>query len=386
MVRCLAIFLSCACLSWAAPAFADGRIVLLMVEPERRAELAEALAVEVAGRRVELVAVDPPQGETGLARAAAAQTGTRLLGALAAVWVDRAAETGASLVRVVGPDGEHVRHAPLPEPIEQVPPRIFAVVANSLLEELTAPPEGPITVRVQVHVEAPGREVSVSGDVDTGAAGALAEAPAPEAATHEPTPPPPPIVVVTPAQPMPEVTASAVAQPGRDVGDDDEGPLLPREGFFLEGSALFAGISAGGTVGLGYHLSESLRLGASMTAALVFTEGDMAYLPALFLTRIGGDRSWRFDWGVQLGMLFVEHAHTETIGRICIPDDPWCTATTTVDTSNTYVGWVGGVHAGWAFELEDLGLGFRLALNVASVEGGSPIIAPFATGFVELPL
>lgn len=385
----LAATLAAACLAGALPARAEAPPVVLMLEPERRIELAEALRVELAGREVEVLLVDPPRGETALARAADAQAGVRFVGGLAAVYLERSPEQAAT-VRAVGPDGDHVRHAPLPRPIEEVDAGVFAVVAHSLIEELLGPPEAPLTVRVQVSVDAPGREltsaegrltgqaleqdVTLGGDVpaetdDGQASGAAAVDHAPTT-TH----------VVVPAQapaPMrhlPPSSHSTLVAPQADTGEwDEDSPLLPREGWFLEGGGVFAGVGLGAQLGLGWQLLEELRL--SLRTSLVFVfDGSEAYMPALELARIGPDRNGRLDFGGGLGMVFIDGEHTEE----------WAGGSETFDVVR--VGWAAHAFVGWTWELDGLGIGARGALALAEIEGQGPVIAPMATLHTELPL
>lgn len=376
----LAATLAAACLFGAAPVRADAPPVVLMLDPERRVELSDALRLELAGRDVEVLVVDPPEGATPLARAAAAQAGARFVGGIAAIYLERSAQDAAT-VRAVGPDGDLVRHAPLPKPVDEVDPGVFAVVAHSLVEELLGPPETPVTVHVHVSVDAPGREVTGEGrmtgraleqDIHLGGESAGAMDDAGEEEAIEPTgppaaPEPPPAPPLVPS-PYPVVQSAA---PQADSGElDDDSPLLPRDGLLVEGGGVFAGVGGGAQLGLGWQLAEQLRLSALTSVVWIF-DGSTAYMPALELARIGPGRSGRFDFGVGLGLVFIDGEY------VVSPDEIY---------DVVRVGWVAQAFAGWTWELGDVGIGVRGALAVAGIENDGPIIAPMATLHAEVPL
>ena len=373
--------------AFASPSGAHAEAPLLvMLDPARRDALAPALAVELASREAELLIVDPPEGATPLARAASAQEACRFVGGIAAVYVDD------GTVRLVGPDGDAIRHAPLPAPYETIDPRIFAVVAHSLLAELVGPPDPPI--RVTVAIDAPGREVTLARVVPAENGGATAEVHVDRSPSELTAPPAPPPTPAPPAAPALRA-ARGTAEPKRedallvDEGEDDT-PLLPREGLFIEGSALFAGLAAGGALGLGWQLHEDFRLSVAMNAVAVLADGGgAAYMPQVSLTRVGSSRSGRFDFGAQAGLLFIEEPYVETLasGSRPIPSDETIEDTTTYASSVTRVGWTVGGFFGWTWELDDwLALGVRLSLQVASVEDSGPILAPMLSMHTELPI
>lgn len=125
--------------------------VVLMIGEERRNEFSEALQLELAGRPLSVSFHEAPSGETAIARAAAAQQTAQSLGAAAAIWIEQAPATAGSmgtLVRAVGSDSQEVRHALLASRYDVLVPRVFAVVASSLIDELTSPPELPYAMSI----------------------------------------------------------------------------------------------------------------------------------------------------------------------------------------------------------------------------------------------
>lgn len=194
-----------------APELVPGRSVLLMVADGTRGGLEDALHLELAPRGVAVLGVDPPGGDTPLERAANAQRAARFAGAVAAVWVERAVTGGGAMLRVVPADAETPRQTPLPGPVAALDARTFALVAESLLDELVAPPAAPVRVRVEVQVDAPGQEVTVTtlhpapGTTEAEvaiappAAGGAPEPAAPPPTDPAPVPPPAPDLGLAPA-------------------------------------------------------------------------------------------------------------------------------------------------------------------------------------------
>jgi len=210
--------------SSAGPSTAADPTVLLMVDSPDRERLEEALRLELAGRSLAVLPVDAPAGETPLARAAAAQAAARFAAADAALWVEAApAEQGAgAMLRAVTPDDTDAsRFAPLPAPLGEVEARTFSVVAGSLVDELVSPPEPPIRVRVQVSVDATGREVEVTTvlpETD------LDPAPTTEPQREQPDPPPavppPPPEALPPPPAVPEPPGPSLPAPVDLAGED----------------------------------------------------------------------------------------------------------------------------------------------------------------------
>ncbi len=134
------------CVAASSLANAGNRIVVL-TDPAQR-ELPRALEVALANRHVDISSLPSPEGALRLDRAAVVQRAAIANTADAGVWID--VDAGETDVCVVSSDGK-LRHAPLPA---DVPPRVFAAIAASLLDELLAPPESPpisVDVYVDVH-------------------------------------------------------------------------------------------------------------------------------------------------------------------------------------------------------------------------------------------
>lgn len=186
----------------AASAHADSR-VLVMLDGDRQEALATALATELAALGIEVVRSASPSGDTVLARASAAQHAARSVAADAAVFVHPGPQGGAS-VRAVDAGGESIRHAPLPGPLEDVQPRVFALVAASLLEELADDPSRWIDFRIRVTVEANGETIAETTT---------------EAQAHPPA--------AAPDAPAFEEAAPAGAGPEPRLGDVPEPPAPP---------------------------------------------------------------------------------------------------------------------------------------------------------------
>ncbi len=124
---------------------AGNRVVLLDDSPG--ADSLPALQVALANRHVDIATAAAPTGALLLERASVAARAAMSSGADAGVWIDDDA-TGTE-VCVVSSDGRRLRHAPLPA---DMPPRVFAAIASSLLDELLSPPEPGFGVDVYVDV------------------------------------------------------------------------------------------------------------------------------------------------------------------------------------------------------------------------------------------
>jgi hypothetical protein len=130
-----------------ATALNGSNLVLLLVFPEREELLLEHFQLELSAQGLRGEAGAPPEGVTAIARAAEAQERATEAGACAAIWLEQApASVGrlGTLVRAVAAGGAEVRHALLPTPTGEISPRVFAVVAASLIDELVSPPELPV--------------------------------------------------------------------------------------------------------------------------------------------------------------------------------------------------------------------------------------------------
>lgn len=293
-----ALSISLVLLGFASTAAADARDVLFLLEGANADQLGEALAVELGGRGLVVRRAPAPVGETALERASAAQRAVREAGAKAALWVDvaPAERGGGALLRVVGPEREEVRHAPLPESLATVAPRVFALVAASLLDEIIAPPDSPITVRVEVSIDAGGRPVNVTGSAITtngtvAAPTSTEPAPvivvpvleAPQPVEPAPAPPTEPTVqlprvepIVTPETPAPAVTVNHALKlstefSGRRVAVGiDFAPFLGMSTFY--GGTEVRRLSLG-VVGTLDHASEGLAISSVLNLHTGYLRG-----------------------------------------------------------------------------------------------------------------
>ncbi len=172
MRRSLAIAWLISVVTAATPALAAAqapRVIVLLAPASHRAALADALRMELAGRNLRLDEGDAPVGTTPLARAAAAQATAQSGHDLAAIWVEQAGPTegAGAVVRVVSAYGNEVQAAPVSDPLETAPPRLLAVVAASLVDELVMPPNPPVRHQDVDHDHSP----SAGGDSGNGGHG-----------------------------------------------------------------------------------------------------------------------------------------------------------------------------------------------------------------------
>jgi hypothetical protein len=345
----LAVALAWVGLAWlladVEAARAEGWSVVLLEDGPHAGARAEALTVELAASRVPVVIGPPPSGETALLRSAAAQRAARDAHASFAVWVETT-DTG-DVLRAIDPESEDVRDAPLPGHSRDVEPRTFAAVAASLLDELVAPAAPP--VRVVVRVETPTGDVHVEA-VSNGEVGSTLPAPpAPSPSAPSPSAP-------SPSAPSPSAAAASVAAERTSVGGDDA-PLMPRDGLVLRLGVYTAGVALGGEVGLGYYLSEELRLSVIGLVGLELMNTSPTGLVGLDLTRVGSGRDGRFDFGAFASLLVVASETTE------------CGVVGCGTRRQNNLGIVAGAHIGFMWELEpSFGLGFRVSGGASFVE------------------
>jgi hypothetical protein len=368
-------------ISWGAPvaASAQERVgVVSMLDEARTATALDALAIELSASGAVAMVAPPPLGDTALERAASAQATARSIGARAAIWIEAEPLGGAESVRVVGAEGEWIRHAPL---VAGADARTLAVVAASLVRELLDPPAAPVNVRVEVHIDAPGREVEVH---EPGSATLLA----PPAAVPAPSPATLPIVVAgTTTVPVVDQTS---------VEPDDNLPRLPRDGFVLSLGPTFAGIYAGGEVGLGLYLTEDFRLDATGMLGAVLSKGDPIGMAGLRLSRIGNAHRARFDYGIGGGLILGEDkgipSTCPSTPMVSFGDDGASSPDTTscrrtVEGEDVVMGYTAGAHFGFGWEFSrSLGLVLRGHALVAKLDREDPIPAGFLSATLELPL
>ncbi len=235
--------------------------VVLLADPTIRAEVAQALAVELAPLRLAVVQSDPPVGETPLARAASAQATAVATGAQAAVWLE---PSGAGvIVRTVLADGIQMDEVAVTTPS----PRAIAVVAVGQLEDrlipgAEPPPEPASASSARVRIQVP----QVSGDpILVEAELSMApSAPAP-ATTPSPAPAPP-----TPSSPPP----AQIAAPEAPRGGPHFFGWIGGSGMMAHSAQLTWG--AGGQAGFGVDPIPELRI------ALAGTVGWTTGTPAFF--------------------------------------------------------------------------------------------------------
>lgn len=359
----------------------SARRVVVMLGPDRADEIAEAVRLELAARGLEMLVTAPATEATApLARAAAAQEAARAVGAEATVWIENAPVGGGASVRAVGVEDDLVRHAPLPAPLATVDARVVALVGASLLDEISAgrePGDDPITVRVAVQIEAPGRPISVTAGTPAAPSAAPVDVPAS-----------PPIAAPRAEDVVRAAVAARPSPPGVDPTlDTSDLPLLPRDGWNLELGMLFAGVAGGLHATVSRYIDDAWRIGPTVTAALVFAN-DMspAFTLGGTLLRAGRARSGRFDFGVHAALVAVisDSATDSFVGA--------SSGGAFGESGDTYVtgalyGWTAEVLFGWGWELtRSLALDLRFALGTAQVDGEELVPVAWASFAMELPL
>lgn len=169
-----------ATLCGAPVAHAEGAAIVLLLPAERRAELSEALRLELAGRGLTIVPAAAPTAAALSDRLAAAR-------ALAdadddpagALWLDvDGGPLDPPTVRWVPARGGAVRHARLAQALDVLDPRVFAVAASSLLDE-PPPPTATGEHTPPKRARAVSRESIARADADFATQGDRGSAPAP---------------------------------------------------------------------------------------------------------------------------------------------------------------------------------------------------------------
>lgn len=246
------------------PARAQEAVVLWLSSASDRAEQASALAVELAPRNAGVLAQPwPPGGSPGV-RATAARTRARGQGADAALWMEREAD-GSVSVRAVAADTELTAWAPVPSGARD--PRVVALIAVSLLDELLAEP-APAGVTVRFRIPA-GRRLS-----------------RPDADPFE---------------------ASGVSAPPRLAlaAPPVEAPRQRRD-FYLEIGPTFAGVAGGLGVGAGFYPDKWVRLSLHARATYVFIAEIMGSAFTASGAFITDDDDARFEAGVETGLILTD--------------------------------------------------------------------------------
>lgn len=364
-----------------------GRRVVVILGAERATEIAEAVRLELAARGLEMLVTAPPSDPGGpLARAAGAQESARAVGAEATVWIESAAVGGGASVRAVGVDDDTVRHAPLPAPLATVEARVVALVGASLLDEIAAGREGeddaPVTVRIAVDVDAPGRSVAIAA----GAPGTMTAATAPPVAPPAAPPTAPPIAPPRAADAARSAAASS-APAVDDAVDTSDLPRIPRDGWNLETAVMFAGVAGALQATVSRWIDDAWRIGPTASVALVWADDlQPAFTLGGTLLRAGRARSGRFDFGLHAGLVVVisDDARDSFVGA--------SSGGAFGESSGTYVtgalyGWTAEALFGWGWELSSsLALDLRFALGTAQVDGEELVPVAWAALALELPL
>ena len=296
--------LALASLAVAAPAEAQGGLVLLLADDPPAASYATALSVELVPRGARVSVLPAPRAGSLAERALSARGEARAAGADAAVWIEAEADSSAS-VRAVAPDSELVAWAPLTS--AGVEMRVFAVVAATLLDELLAAPRADSSVTLTIRVpspEPPAPAEALSPPAET----APAETPAAETA---------------PAEPPPAETA--------------------RRAPYVEIGATFAGVAIGGEAGGGVYVHRNLRLAFHARAAWMYVGPSFGGALSLSMAYASDDDDGRFEIAAETGPVLL------TWGLVC----NGCTGIAALS-------FIAGAHAGFSWQVDPtVRLGFR---------------------------
>lgn len=221
---------------WLSAALAHAEPVLFLYGDDRSRELGEALELELRGHGTLLGQRASPAGDSGLARAAAALAEARAVSAAAAVWLELDAP---ARVRALSTRRELLFEAPLPRPLAELDPRLFAMVAGSVvLEALAAGAEGAAPV--------PTSEEGFATPAETSGI-------------------PPAIAPVTLPEASGPTAGAGRAQEDTPAGSADAGDARP----FAESSELAAEYRARSIPGAGGRVRLFLRAGLSLALARV---------------------------------------------------------------------------------------------------------------------
>jgi hypothetical protein len=234
-----------------AQAYARNPHVVVMSDP------ADAAALRVTMRGVELTPLPAPEGGLRLDRAAVVQRATVDVGADAGVWVD------ADEVCVVSADGKVLRHAPLPA---ERSPRIVAAIATSLLEEVLSPEDAGVGIDFHIEITPPVAE----------------------------TPPPPRAIVPPSATPGLAIQSDALRDPVRwDRTLVEIGPMASPLSFGIEAEVAFP-------------VSRRLRFGVLGIANTLPSDKWAPLFGGAFELRHVGRGSRHFDIGLIGGAAAAE--------------------------------------------------------------------------------
>lgn len=328
----LSLTVVCLCAALAERARAQEHVTL-MLPADRADAFAQHLTVQLASRSIGVVLTAPPDGTTAIARAAAAQARAAELGARAAIWVDETVHRGA-LMRAVEPTGDGVAYAPLPSSLATVEPALFSAVAESLLDDLL---------------------------------GAIVAAPPPASAVVT--------VVAVPAVPEPpEPPPQWEPPPG---APPDEG--LPDTLFAIRGSAVFAGISAGGMVDASLYVSEHARLSVFGGVTVKFEDANPAGMIGGTISYVTAADNVRFALGVEA------FAILDTI-TLTTPIDCFAAPCMVLTNQEIELGFGLGGLAGVGLEVGHFVLGAELHLFGVSIDDDGFYLLPGITTYLEFEL
>jgi hypothetical protein len=337
--------------SWKAHA-QDPAAILLMVEGPEAATLAEALSVQTAGTGTRVVVSSSPLGETALGRAASAQQTARTNHARLALWIEKGAESDA-YVHVVSADGDAPRRAALPGSATAVDPRLFAVVAQSLLAEVGGPLDTPTAtateVEIQVNVELTTTSPTMAPREDL--------VPAPPSSSSEPI--------------------SAHEQPASMLEHEHAGAVdrFVDTPLVLKAGITTAGISAGLVIAAELPIARHVRLSLHTMMTKILVDEGWGGATGIGFGYVGNGPNGRFEIGGELNLVYVVTSQTRS---------PDCVVVCATDGGVELGAAVGG-YLGWTWELGRVGLGVRLHALLAVVEE-TLMPAPLVTGFLEVPL
>ncbi|MGE0791210.1 MAG: hypothetical protein AB7S26_36390 [Sandaracinaceae bacterium] len=290
---------------------------VLYISADGAAEDAAALEVELASRHAQVQHVWAPLVGSPAERADLARSLCRSQGADAAMWLGEESD-GSRSVRAVSPDTALVAWAPVPAGSSD--PRVLALVAASVFDELRRPaPEVPplaVTVTIRARDDAPSQAVPE----------AVGAAP-----LAEPSSPPPFFVEAAP--------------------EPEPGPTRRRRDFYVHVGLTTAIISNGLNLGAGFYPIRNLRLELNARPMYVILSEGFAGALSASGAYVTDDDDGRFEVGGELGGLVVQFPN----------------GCATCGVQEWTAGVIGDVYVGFSWTvLPDTELGFRIAGGAAA--------------------
>lgn len=229
--------------------------IVLLSGDARAGQLAEALQVELLGQGRRVGTAGAPQGRHADAQRAAARRLAADLDAEIVLWMDDGGDPlRPPTIHALDVRADSARSARLPAALDVVDPRVFALVAASLLEDVP-PPADAHPPPAEPNADAPSDSSSADGPQTT-VGGDARETAAVEAAGE---------------------TATPAADDGAPAASSP--PTARWRGHFGAGLSLIrgshaAGVDASFDFGVGLHVLPSLRLDAS-AGMLSLSEGRL---------------------------------------------------------------------------------------------------------------